>query len=110
MVTVPDSRNSGRQACRRRAVPGDLPDDLYAYIEDDGDRPPPPPPPRIGRPRKHHPETWTVTDDWPEKVPVTEAEIDLIEAWFGDILDELFGPVGTGKGLRKSSDNDNNTR
>ncbi|PZP39579.1 MAG: hypothetical protein DI598_19865 [Pseudopedobacter saltans] len=34
---------------------------------------------------------WTVSDDWPERVPVTEAEIDLFEAWFGDILDELFG-------------------
>jgi len=25
---------------------------------------------------------------------VTEAEIDLFEAWFGDILDELFGKPG----------------
>jgi hypothetical protein len=37
---------------------------------------------------------WTVSDDWPERVPVTEAEIDLFEAWFGDILDELFGKPG----------------
>jgi hypothetical protein len=35
----------------------------------------------------------TVTDDWPEKVPVTEAEIILFERWFGDILDEMFGRV-----------------
>jgi hypothetical protein len=33
----------------------------------------------------------TVTDDWPEDVPVAEAEIDVFEAWFGDLLDELFG-------------------
>ena len=36
------------------------------------------------------PATWTVTDDWPEDVPVTEAEIEVFEAWFGDLFDELF--------------------
>jgi hypothetical protein len=36
------------------------------------------------------PAIWTVTDDWPEEVPVTEAEIDVFEAWFGDLFDELF--------------------
>lgn len=36
--------------------------------------------------------TWTVTDDWPERVPVTSAEVDVFEAWFGDVFDELFGP------------------
>lgn len=35
--------------------------------------------------------TWVVTDDWPEDVPVTVAEIDVFEAWFGDLFDELFG-------------------
>jgi hypothetical protein len=29
-------------------------------------------------------------DDWPEDVPVTEAEIEVFEAWFGDLFDELF--------------------
>ena len=33
---------------------------------------------------------WTVTDDWPEEAPVTEAEIEVFEAWFGDLFDELF--------------------
>jgi hypothetical protein len=37
--------------------------------------------------------TWAVTDDWPKDVPVTEAEIDVFEAWFGDLFDELFGKV-----------------
>jgi hypothetical protein len=46
---------------------------------------------RIGRPPKHDLETWTVTDDWPARVPVTDAEVDVFEAWFGDLLDELFG-------------------
>jgi hypothetical protein len=34
---------------------------------------------------------WTVTDDWPNDVPVTEAEIDVFEAWFGNLFDDLFG-------------------
>ena len=33
---------------------------------------------------------WTVTDDWPDEVPITEAEIEVFEAWFGDLFDELF--------------------
>jgi hypothetical protein len=35
--------------------------------------------------------TWAVTDDRPKDVPVTETEIDVFEAWFGDLFDELFG-------------------
>ena len=31
-------------------------------------------------------------DDSPARVPVTDAEIDVFEAWFGDLFDELFGP------------------
>ncbi|MCO5156635.1 MAG: hypothetical protein M9945_07740 [Aquamicrobium sp.] len=45
-----------------------------------------------GRPPKHDLSTWTVTDDWPDPVPVTEAEIEVFERWFGDLFDELFGP------------------
>jgi len=45
---------------------------------------------RSRRPVQDDPTTWTVTDDWPEDVPVTEAEIDVFEAWFGDLFDELF--------------------
>jgi hypothetical protein len=73
---------------RRRSEPSDfapgaLPDDLYSYLS---------PPPRIGRPVKHDLTDWTVTDDWPEAIPITEAELDVFEAWFGDLFDELFGP------------------
>jgi hypothetical protein len=32
-----------------------------------------------------------VTDDWPKDMPATEAEIDVFEAWFGSLFDELFG-------------------
>ena len=35
----------------------------------------------------------TVADDWPEVVPITEAEVRIVEAYFGDVLDELFGPL-----------------
>jgi hypothetical protein len=45
-----------------------------------------------GRPPKHDFSTWTVTDDWPERIPVTHAELDVFEAWFGDLFDEFFGP------------------
>ena len=34
---------------------------------------------------------WIVTDDWPKHIPVSEAEVDLFERWFGDFFDELFG-------------------
>jgi hypothetical protein len=68
---------------RPRASLGVLPDDLYVEQE---------PWPRIGRPPKHDVETWTVTDDWPNPVPITDAELDVFEAWFGDLFDELFGP------------------
>jgi hypothetical protein len=45
---------------------------------------------RRGRSAKVEPTEWVVTDDWPEQVPVTEAEIEVFEAWFGDLFDELF--------------------
>ena len=30
-------------------------------------------------------------DDWPEDVPVTEVEIAVFEARFGELFDQLFG-------------------
>jgi len=45
----------------------------------------------MGHPPKHDVEAWTVTDDWPSPVPITDAELDVFEAWFGDLFDELFG-------------------
>jgi hypothetical protein len=68
---------------RARRRLGPLPDDLYLTFE---------PWPRLGRPPKHDPSTWIVTDDWPERVPVTQAEIDVFEAWFSDLFDEMLGP------------------
>lgn len=34
---------------------------------------------------------WIVTDDWPEHIPVSLAEVELFERWFGDVFDEFFG-------------------
>lgn len=43
-----------------------------------------------GRPPKHDLSAWRVTDDWPDPVPVTLAEVEVFERWFGDLCDELF--------------------
>ena len=59
-----------------------LPADLYDYAR--------PPTLRVGRPASEDTTTWTVTDDWRDEVPITEAEIEVFEAWFGDLFDELF--------------------
>jgi hypothetical protein len=65
-------------------VPADTSlDDLYDYARA---------PARRDRRRANRDRmTWSVTDDWPDDVPVTEAEIAVFEAWFGDLFDELFG-------------------
>lgn len=38
-----------------------------------------------------HQASRKISDDWPDYVPVTEAELDLFEVHFGPILDELLG-------------------
>lgn len=61
---------------------GSTPSDLYDYAK--------PAVRRLGRPTRTVDSDWTVTDDWPEAVPVSEAEIEVFEAWFGDLFDALF--------------------
>jgi hypothetical protein len=46
--------------------------------------------PGSARPKAQDPEL-AVMDDWPEIVPVTEAELRVFEAYFGGFLDEIFG-------------------
>ncbi len=50
---------------------------------------------RRGQPGPDHSEAYDseliVMDDWPEIVPVTEAELRVFEAYFGGFLDEIFG-------------------
>lgn len=56
-----------------------LRDDLYTELESW---------PRIGRLPKHDLETWSITHDWPERVPVSQAELDAFDVWVGDLFDE----------------------
>ena len=44
-------------------------------------------------PRHKHNTAITVTDDWPQAVPVTDHEARIIEAFFADVLDDLFGDL-----------------
>jgi hypothetical protein len=68
---------------QRLAVAAALPENLYDYAR--------PPTRRAGRPSRDVSTRWTVKDDWPERVPVTEAEIEVFEAWFGELFGVLFG-------------------
>ena len=45
----------------------------------------------MGRPPKHDLANWAIIDDWPDPAPVTLAEVDVFERYFGDLFDELFG-------------------
>lgn len=58
-------------------------DDLYDYAR--------PKPLRAWRRRKAEAKI-VVTNDWPDVVPIAEAELRVIEAHFGDELDKIFGP------------------
>jgi hypothetical protein len=72
-----------RKPIGRPQALGAGPSDLYDYLKP------------IEPSRKRHcpGKRITITDDWPEIVPITEAEVRIIEAYFGDVLDELFGPL-----------------
>lgn len=74
----------------RQSIPEPLPDDLFDYVDD----PTPGGRTRTGGAPLLGPDgqRMRVTDDWPEDIPVTEAEIDVFERWFGDLFDEFFGP------------------
>ena len=76
-------RSLPNKNCRGRSGFRVLPDDLYIPTK---------PWACIGRPSTYDLGAWLVVDDWPERIPVTDAEVDVFEAWFGDLFDELFGP------------------
>lgn len=67
-----------------------LPDDLYDYADDHSRR--------RGRSQslagnEADEDHVAVIDDWPDDIPVTEAEVDVFERYFGDLLDRLFSAV-----------------
>jgi hypothetical protein len=64
---------------QRAGLFGTAPDDLNDYVRR--------PARRVKRAAKADPTGWTVTDNWPSDVPVTEAEVDVFEAWFGNLFD-----------------------
>jgi len=43
-------------------------------------------------PRPIDPEFWTVVNELPDPLPVTTAEIEALERYFGEVLDEVFNP------------------
>ncbi|MDX8043878.1 hypothetical protein SK236_14680 [Pseudomonas aeruginosa] len=97
-------RRRVRKGRPRQPAPKTLPDDLYDYDDD--------PAPRISPPRGSPPDAFDVEklpviDDWPENVPITEAEIQVFERWFSDVFDEMFGPLPPVPGLKKLSSSDN---
>jgi hypothetical protein len=47
---------------------------------------------RAGRSRACSEEPIRVTEDWPDGVPITEAELRVIEGHFAEKLDAIFGP------------------
>lgn len=69
---------------RRSRRPVEPPIDLFDYQQDL---------PVAARPNKSADSPITITDNWPVAVPVTDHEARVIEAFFADVLDELFGPL-----------------
>ena len=97
-------RCHGSRGRPRQLAPETLPDDLYDYDDD--------PTPRVSPPRGRplhlfDVERLPVIDDWPEDVPITEAEIQVFERWFADVFDDLFGSVDLPDDLKSLSYYDN---
>lgn len=67
----------------RRPLPG-VPEDLFDYAC--------PAAPRASRLRVSSEKPIRVVDDWPEIVPITEAELRVMEGHFAEELDAIFGP------------------
>ena len=77
------SRRYLRKTIGRPQAMGTGPADLYDYLK----------PVAPSGKRRCAEEPISITDDWPEVLPITEAEVRIIEAYFGDVFDELFGPL-----------------
>lgn len=42
--------------------------------------------------RRADPEFWTVNNELPDPIPISNAELDAIEGYFSDLLDAVFAP------------------
>lgn len=95
-------RRRARSGRPRNPIPKALPDDLYDYADKKNQQR------RNPSLRAFDVEKLSVIDDWPERVPVSEGEIEIFERYFGDVLDRLFGPIGGPEaGLKSLSQSDN---
>ena len=99
-------RRRARKGRPRQSIPEPLPDDLFDYADD---------PTPDGRTRASDApllgpdgQRMRVIDDWPENIPVTEAEIDVFERWFGDVFDDILHPRKPDDGLLFLSQTDRN--
>lgn len=98
-------RRRARKGRPPQPAPKTLPEDVCDYVND--------PEPTGGARRCNTPllgpdgRRMRVTDDWPEHIPVTEAEIQVFERWFGDVFDELLSPKSPQEGLLILSQSDN---
>ncbi|GHC65107.1 hypothetical protein [Limoniibacter endophyticus] len=99
-------RRRARKGRPRQSIPELLPDDLFDYADDPtpDDRTRAGDAPLLGSDGQR----MRVTDDWPAEIPVTEAEIDVFERWFGDVFDELLNPRKPDDGLQFLSQTDRN--
>jgi hypothetical protein len=73
----------GRVTCVPAGVAVAVPLDFYDYARAS-----------VPHPRRNRRvEVWQplITDDLPDRIPIIEVELDILEAHFADLLDELFG-------------------
>lgn len=58
--------------------------------------------PRQSKPHPSDPAFWTVVNDLPDPIPVEKDELDAIERYFSDVLDEILGLKKFGCGTNSS--------
>jgi len=87
-----DTRQRGEMALPRkvrRRTPrrwAECPDDLHDYAKCAAPR-------RVSRRSREDDGPIVVTDDWPEQVPIGDAELRAIEGHMRQELDKLLGPL-----------------
>ena len=46
----------------------------------------------VPKPHPADPQFWTVENGLPDPIPVSKAELDTIEQYFGELLDSVLAP------------------